>query len=188
MKDGDEEAKNLFLEKYNKFSWSLVISYVAKYRIYEPVKEDLQSIVFADTLSVLKKYTPNKGRFYPFWKRVSLRRIQKYIRETRILEKLKLSPLSFDTFMTDNNKSLHDVVGFEDKSVQDNKLAESILKTALNPTTGLSEKEQIIIEAFLSGFDFKEIALSLDLSLSGVYKCYKTAVKKIGIVLKGPRR
>ena len=188
IKDGDEMAENVFLEKYRVNSTSLVFDYIAKYPVYRFICDDLQSIVFCNTIKVLKNYSCDKGVFYPYWKKISLRCIDKYLQAHKYFADYLNNMVSLDKIVKEGQKSLHDVIGKEDKTVNENLLSENLMKIAKDPINKLSVKEQVVIELFLDGFDFKEIARLSGWSLSGIYKFYKSAVKKIGIVLKDPKR
>ena len=180
IKAGDDDALNAFLEKYRWYSYKLVGNFINDFPEYDYIRDELHAIIFYGTYDLISKYDSDKGHFYGYWKKISLRNIEKYIEK---YEKYN-SVISLDYQQSNDIKSLHDVVGNEDETYRQELLKQVYLSIIYNPVNDFSKKEQQVIELYLKGFDLKDIALITDRSKATIYRHFKQAVLKIGNVMK----
>lgn len=184
VKAGDDNALNAFLEKYRLYSYKLVGNYLNDYPEYDYIRDELHAIVFYGTYNLISKYDSDKGHFYGYWKKISLRNIDKYIEK---YEKYN-SVISLDYQQNNDIKSLHDVVGNEDETYRQELLKQAYFSIIYNPNNGFSQKEKEVIELYLKGFDMKDIATKTNRAITSVYRLFKRAVLKIGCVMKGQNK
>ena len=171
----------MFLEKYRWFSYKYITEFLAKYPAYDFIREELHAVIFYDTYTLIKKYTPDKGVFYAYWKKAAFRTIDKYIKRNL----RNFGTTSLDFMPSNTIHDLHDIVGREDSSYQKQLLSEVFTRIIEDKNNDFSKREQSVIKLYLDGYEMKDIAEILKCSLPSVYRNYHQAVTKIGRVLKG---
>lgn len=184
INEGDDNALNVLLEKYRSFSHRLVNDFLEENPNYEYIRDELHAVIFYNTYNLINKYKMDKGLFFGYWKKISLRLITKYIER---YEKYN-SVISLDYQPSNDAKVLHEVIGSEDGVYRQDLLKQVFISVVNNPCNDFSEREKKVINYYLEGWDMKEIAEALGRSLPSVYRIYKQAVEKIGSVLRGPKQ
>ena len=182
VKQGDDEAKNILLEKYNMFSWKLVSACLEENDDYLYLKEEIHSDVFSNTFQLIEKYSLDKGKFYSYWLKASLRTIYKDLREIKERHYYEKSYISLDEAFLSKN-ILHDYLNNDEIAISRQFLLDSFLTIINDPKNNFTDKERRVIKLFLSGYSHKEIAKLTHHSLSAIYKFYNSAVNKIGKVM-----
>ena len=157
------------------------MDYLDKYPNYEYIRDELHAVAFYNTYPLISKYSPNKGVFYAYWKRVAFRSMDKYIKAN--VKGMGTSSLDF--IPSNTIHELHDIVGLEDKSYKKELLSEVFVKIIDDKYNDFSKREKAVIKLYLDGYEFKDISELLCCSLQTVYRNYHQAVEKIGRVLKG---
>lgn len=184
INEGDDNALNVLLEKYRSFSHRLVNDFLEENPNYEYIRDELHAVIFYNTYNLINKYKMDKGLFFGYWKKISLRLITKYIER---YEKYN-SVISLDYQPSNDAKVLHEVIGSEDGVYRQDLLKQVFISVVNNPDNDFSEREKKVINYYLEGWDMKEIAEALGRSLPSVYRIFKQAVEKIGSVLRGPKQ
>lgn len=177
---GDDNALNILLEKYRWFSYKLIAEYLKRFPENEYLKDELHSIVFYDTYRLVQSFKSEKGYFFPYWKKVALRNINKYV----IANEKYNAIVSLDYIPQNYERQLHESFGVEESFYTMESLSESFLKIIHNPDFKFTEKEKNIISYYLKGYEFKEISIMTQYPLPTVYRIYSQAVAKIGKALK----
>lgn len=181
---GDESALNVLLNKYRFYSYKLINEYIRYNPEFEYLYDELHSLIFYSTHSLIYKFQTGRGVFYAYWKKSAYRLVEKYIEKNQKHYK----KMSLDFTPSNAVRELHDIIGFEDKNFKIDLLNDSFMKIVNDPLNNFTPKEKETISYFLSGLEFKDIAELTNRNLSSVYKTYRKAVSKIGRVLRGSKK
>ena len=187
IKDGEDYALSIFLEKYRRYSWSLARLTLDEFPKYGYLVEDLMSIAFGMVFTCLKTFKHQQNSFYVYWKTSSRNAFVRYIkRNTPMINDMTVVEISLDK-ETDEGASLHDYIGKEDDEFETSKLYNSILYIVNKKENRFTKDEISIITLYLGGKDHKQISTLLDCSLAKVYKTFRKAVLKIRKVMSEPK-
>ena len=185
--NGDEIAYNTFLKRYVRFSRRLVKEFLTEHPYFEFIFDDLHSIVLCGTPEIISKYDKEKGMFYPFWKKVSLRNLSFYLKENYYLPEGNNGFVSLD-YVPEENHALHETIGEDDVSMENNLLYDALLAITTDPRNDFKRREKEVFKLFLDNYTYQEIADKLDISIPSVYRVINHAVEKISKVLKDPNK
>ena len=174
---GDLAARDCLIRKYVKNCQLLVLEYLIDFPIYKQFEDDLESECFSVISKCIKSFTIGHGSFYSYWKRTAIRAMNKFVANRS--NKSFIDALSLDE-QFNANLSLHDVVGIYDDKPENDLLNHTFLEIINNPKNEFAEIEMRVIKLFLYGYEFKDIALLLNVRTSTVYRAFKKAVVKIG--------
>lgn len=187
IKNGDESAMNLMLEKYRLFSWSLAKEFQVEYSYLNIETEDYMSIAFASVPSALDKALKDDKIvfFYAYWSTIARNAIKHYIRD--YLQKNKHlinNTVSLDDFINSSQGStLHEFVGKEDDNDRQ-LIKETILNIVNDKKNDFPDIQKNILALIFEGYIIKEIGIILDIPESTLYSNYQKMIEKLRIILQ----
>ena len=136
---------------------------------------------------MIEKYSSSKGKFYAFWRKAVTRELERYVAKYIKANSRFISAVSLDQ-TTKYQQSVHDIVGQEDEKVKQELLTDTFINIVNNPKNEFTQMEKQIIKLYLVGFSLPEISKKMEWAISTVYKFYRSAVAKIGRVLKEQKK
>ena len=145
---------------------------------YAHLEDEIASVILIGTNDALKKYNPDKGSFFTFWKKSVIRMVSKYVKKYDD----EMRHISLDKTIFEHHE-LHEYIA-SDEIITRNLLMENLLKTINNPKTGLTGPEKQVLKYDLLGYSFIEIAALMNYSKANVYRLHYQAIDKISVVLK----
>ena len=138
--------------------------------------EDLFSIAFAAVDTAIKKYDSKKNRsFYSYWHIVAMNGMKTFVRSSLLSS--NGNPISFDA-ENEFGGTLHEVIPSEDID-REISIYNSLTNIINDERCKLSKNEKMVITLSLNGFDYKEIAKTLRINKTSVYRLYNSAINKI---------
>lgn len=138
--------------------------------------EDLFSIAFAAVDTAIKKYdSKKKCSFYSYWHIVATNGMKSFLKETQLSN--NGNPISFDA-ENEYGGTLHEVIPSDDID-REISIYNSLTNIINDERCKLSKNEKTVITLSLNGFDYKEIAKTLRINKTSVYRLYNSAINKI---------
>ena len=187
INNGDENAKNLLVEKYRQFSWSLAKRLFKEFPTCGLSVEDMMAMAFADITIALKTFEFSLPSFYGYWCTIASNDIRRMIRSLIHESYLKGNVVFLDTPVYEEESTLHEYVGRDEVATEQNMLRDMFLTIVNNPKNEFTVNQRIVIIEFLDGYDFHEIAELHGWSRSKTYYTYKEAIRKIRKAMKEPK-
>lgn len=183
IKQGEDFALGILLEKYRRYSWTIARSMIDEYPNYGYLLDDLMSISFAMVFTCLKTFNYQQNSFYMYWKIASRNEMVRYLKKnTNASDDGFYKELSLDN-QTEEGGSLHDYIGKEDEEMETRNIYNSIIYIINKKENHFTKDEVSTIVLFLGGKDMKQISELLDISLAKTYQTFKNAVLKIRKVI-----
>ena len=187
IRNGDESATNVLLEKYRFFSWAIAKEFSAKYDYLDIPVEDYVSIAFSSVPSVLAKALEDQTIkcLYSYWAAIVRNSIKRHIKvyltknQHLINNTISLDELSGK----DKTNSLHEVIGKND-DVENNAIKETILTIVNDKNNHFTNLQKNIVEKIFDGYSLAEISILIDKSESTLYKQYHQLVERLRTILK----
>lgn len=182
IRNGDDRARNVLLERYKKFAWKLANESKDIYQNLSFSVEDYMSVAYEATLVAMERYTSGPNSFYSYWRLIAINKISKFVRSHRKLAVLDVATIRIDESFNFDNIKVHDS-SFSDTYFKEENLTSSILNT-MRHSNQFSYQEYRIVSLFLEGYEFKEIAKEMRKSRSTVYYLFQNAVSKLRRLMK----
>ena len=182
IKNGEEGARECLLIKYNKIAWSLAIDYYYRYKKSGYTADDFYSIILSAINDSIDTFDYSRKSFFSYAITIANNDVRRFIKKhyQEIDNRSKL--VSLDNSY-ENGSSLHDYLTGESEEPR-YMLYDSFISIVENEKFGFSKREKNIIELYLLGYEIKEIAELLNISLNACYRHYNKAVQRIGVLLK----
>lgn len=172
IKNRDEQALELFYDKYNKLIFSLVLSIVKRREEAEDVLQEL----FTKIWEKAHTYNENQGSVYSWVVTMSRNKAIDRIRSRRYKSEQKESTNSespYEDFEADVQNPLEQTILNE---------RAGYVKEALNSIP--KEQRQVIMVAYFQGMTQSEISVELDLPLGTVKSRMRDGMMKLKNILQ----
>ena len=173
----DESARNILIEKYHRFAWSIATKFFDTLFAVSFTVEDLVSIAFCSVDTAIKKYDAKKNKsFYSYWQCIANNAMKTFVRQS-----IKSNKTDSTVSLDDQNEyggTLHDYVASEDLD-KEVSIYNSLVCIINDERCNLHKLEKEVITLSLDGYDMKEISKILKINKTTAYRNYHSAINKI---------
>ena len=182
IKDGDDGAKNILIQKYFRFCWKIAKDFSEKYCSIGVPFEEYYSLACSQLSEIIDKYDSDYCMFYPYWKICTERKLNNLVR--KVMSKGEQSMFSFD-YSYEYGTTLHDVCGVFDDASHNNLLYEMFCKIIFNPDNHFTLNEREVLIKVLDGYEISQIVTITNKPRATIYRTYTKAIAKLRKYLGG---
>lgn len=175
---GDHLAFLELVKRYEIKAFILAKEYVSTYAKDGISIGDIASVASASLMKAMKRFEPDKGLFFSYWKQVAIHEIKDYAsRNSYRLGAKAFGGLSLNDSQVENNGQVVLTVGQTEDASSD-LLSEDFLKYVEEKGQKANKKLAKTLKMLIYGYSVNEIAKALKISAKTVYY-YITTLKKL---------
>lgn len=175
---GDHLAFLELVKRYEIKAFILAKEYVSTYAKDGISIGDIASVASASLMKAMKRFEPDKGLFFSYWKQVAIHEIKDYAsRNSYRLGAKAFGGLSLNDSQVENNGQVVLTVGQTEDASSD-LLSEDFLKYVEEKGQKANKKLAKTLKMLIYGYSVNEIAKALKISAKTVYY-YIATLKKL---------
>lgn len=181
-KQGDEEAKEWIVKKYERLIYKFIITYFNEKTMSSALKEDLFSCGVMAVLNAIKTYDEEKASFSTYVFIKVRKAIQVAIKNDRKGINNDLLSLDYEyEFELGDTYTLHDLVADATIDVESDVVSDSLKQDVWTIAKDVCSKREFQVIQLMSSFDmsYEECAKELNTTILAINGCRNKAIKKI---------